>query len=416
MPGFAHDFVHDSPAAACDALCASLAPVGTEAIAAADAWGRVLAEPLTLDRDSPACDLSAMDGYALRLADYVPGAVPVRGEAAAGTAPPPCPPGTAVRIFTGAPLPAGCDLVVRREDVRETAGAIELPDPLPAVRPGRNVRRRGENGRAGETWAEPGATVTAALLAAAAACGTVGLTARRAVRVAVLVTGDEVVAPHARPEPWQVRDANGAALAGLLRDRPYLDLSPVRTSHDDPAALADRLAGLIETHDAVLLTGGVSVGDRDHVPAAVRACGGRVLFHGLPVRPGKPILAATAATAGRATAGRGTAGRGAGRTALLGLPGNPVAALLAARRFALPALRTLAGFADADPRVRMRTVAGQDESSPLTRFLPVRLKAGGAEVIETRGSADSVALALSDGFVELPPHAAPPGAFPFRAW
>ena len=401
MPGFQYD----SPAAALDAVRSRPGPVGPEELPAAHAAGRALAAPLSLGRDSPACDLSAMDGYALRRADLRPGV-------SAG-----------LRRSPRRRAPAGLPGGDGRADLHRCPAAGRLRAWSCGARRCGNPRTRsrfptrprpsgrtatcgggGENGRAGDPLAEAGATVTAALLAAAAACGATRLTVRRRVRVALLATGGEVLSPDRRPAPWQVRDANGPALAALLGRRPFLAVSPPAYAADDPAGLARTLAELIETHDAVLLTGGVSVGGRDHVRGAVEACGGRVAFHGLPIRPGKPILAATA-----------------GRTPVLGLPGNPVAALCTARRFAVPLLRTLAGFAEPDRvfpvGVFPKTERGADDGgSPLHRFLPVRLTAGGAEVISSRGSADTAAVAGSDGFVEVPPHEPARGPRPFRAW
>ena len=418
MPAFAFD----SPAAAIAAARAALGTVGSEPVPLAGAVGRALAGAPVLDRDSPACDLSAMDGYAVRAADLPAdgGPLAVVGEAAAGAPPPTHVPGTAVRIFTGAPVPGGCDRVLRQEDVTAGPAGIALPPgPAGAPRPGANVRRRGENGRAGAPLAEPGATITAALVAAVAGCGDVALSVRRRVRVAVLVTGEEVRGPNpsAATEllpPWQVRDANGPAVAALLGRRPFLELSPPVSVGDDPAALADALRGLLERHDAVVTTGGVSVGDRDAVPGAVAAVGGRALFHGLPVRPGKPVLAAAVGRGGRPADGRG------GRL-ILGLPGNPAAALCVARRIGVELLRHVAGFAGAEAAPSVDVLAPADDRPlPLWRFRPVRLFGDGettrAEVLGGRGASDTVSLGRSDGFVEVPPGAATAGPRPFRAW
>ncbi len=172
---------------------------------------------------------------------------------------------------------------------------------------------------------------------------------------------------------------------------------------DDPAAVAAALARLLETHDAVLTTGGVSAGDRDAVPGAVAAVGGRIAFHGLPVRPGKPALAA--AVEGKLT---------------LGLPGNPLAALCIARRFGIELLRGVAGFQQPEPVLLADVLDRGEPARPPYRFRLVRFvpgaPAGAAELIAGRGSADTVAAATSDGFVQVPPGRRPAGPLPFWGW
>ena len=397
------DFPFDGPDAALAALLPELKPAGVETVPTAAATGRVLAAPLSLDRDSPARDVSSMDGYALRLSDVRPGTVPVSGEAAAGHPPPDCPAGTAVRIFTGAPVPANCELVVKREDVRESSDEITFADPSPTADRGTFVRRRGENGRAGDVLVEPGVPVTAAVVAGAASVGAAALYVHRRVRVAILVTGDEVRhaadGNDAPPAPWQVRDANGPALAALLGPRAFLDVSAPTYVGDDRNELTATLAGLTESHDAVFLTGGVSVGDHDHVPAAVAAVGGRVIFHRLPIRPGKPILAAVA-----------------DGKLLLGLPGNPVSVLCTARRFGTAALRRLAGFTAPEP-VEIVTLTNPDHAAlPLHWSRPVRLTPHGPALTETRGSGDVISAARSDGIVEIPAGRPTAGPLPYRPW
>ena len=399
----------DSPDAALAAAAGRLSPVGVERIPPASADGRALAEPVRLDRDSPAGDLSAMDGFALRRADLRPGRVPVAGEAVAGAPPPACPAGVAVRINTGAPLPAGAELVVKREDVREEGGALRVPDPPPGAPPGANVRRRGENGRAGDVLIPAGTLLTPAALAGVAACGAARVTVRRRVRVAVLVTGDEVLAaddPGAAGSggapplpPWRVRDSNGPAVAALLGRRAFLTVAAPAHVPDEPAALAAALGRALSAADAVVLTGGVSVGDRDHVAAAVAACGGRILFRRLPIRPGKPVLAATA-----------------GGTLILGLPGNPVAALCTARRVGVPLLGRLAGLTDPDPAVPVLPPDPADRPSPLYRLRLACVGGAGVAWTPHRGPGDAIALARSDGFVELPPDRPPGEPVAFRAW
>ena len=395
MPGFQYH----SPDAALAALLPHLSPVETERLPSARACGRVLAEPLVLDRDSPACDVSAMDGYALRLADLGVGTLPVSGEAAAGNPPPECAPGTAVRIFTGAPVPAGCDIVVKREDVLERPDRIDFGPQTSEMMPGNFIRRWGENGRAGDSIAAQGRFITAATLAAGAACGVTSLLVHRRVRVAVLTTGDEVCAADATPEPWQIRDSNGPALAALLGSRAYVDAVAPEHVADDPRILTATLLRLIASHDAVFVTGGVSAGDYDYVPAAVAACGGTTVFHKLPIRPGKPLLAATA-----------------GGTLILGLPGNPVSVLYCARRFGIACLRKLAGCSEPEQIHRVTLLNPDARSLPLHWGRLVTLSDEGATLLPTASSGDIITAARSDGFVEISAGESGPGPWRFWAW
>jgi molybdopterin molybdotransferase len=366
----------------------ALSPVGLERVSLSQAAGRVLAEPIRADRPSPACDTSAMDGYAVRMSDLRPAWLPVLGEAAIGRPPPAMPSAAVLSIFTGGPVPHGCDAVVPREHTIEADGAMRLREGA-TVRPGQHIRRRGENGLAGRVVAEAGRVIDAPIAAAMAAVGVSGPSVYRRVRVAAIVTGDEVLAADAAAQPWQVRDSNGAALAAMLGTVPWVRWLGVTHADDNPAAIRAAVAAALESADAVLLTGGVSVGDHDHVPAAVVACGCRIMFHGLPIRPGKPVLAAI-----------GPSGQ-----AVVGLPGNPVAVLTTAKLVALPLLRALSGQRSGDGTAGLADVEG-DAVAPadLWWYPPVRRLPSGRYVVAAgKGSGDWIAAAQSDGFIEVPP-------------
>lgn len=390
-----------TPDEAVHALCARILPLETERVAWRAAAGRVLAEPITLDRDSPACDVSAMDGYAVRLADAAPGALDVRFEVEPGVCADPMPAGSAVRVFTGAMIPDGAEAVVPREQVEETPERIRVPRGLRVER-GQHIRRRAENGRAGDAVCEPGAALTPARLAAAASCGAASVLVRARVRVGVLVTGDEALAPEDAPAPWQLRDGNGAALTALLANIAWIDPLPARRVGDDPGAIRDAAAALLDECDALLLTGGVSAGDYDHVPAVLRGLGFETVFHKVAIRPGKPVLGAVDAH---------------GQPAL-GLPGNPVSVMVTARLFAAAALRARAGLRNSDNRAVLVDVDGDAHAPPSLRwFPPVRLRADArAELVRGKGSGDWVSAAGADGFVEVPPGEDARGLRLFRAW
>lgn len=384
-----------TPAAALARLLDAIGVVGAERVALADAAGRTLAEPIAADRDSPACDVSAMDGFAVRSAECA-GALPIVGAVAIGAPAPALPPGSALRIVTGAPIPQGADAVLRHEDAIVSGDAVR---PAKAPKAGDHIRRRGENARAGAPILAVGARIHAAAASALATFGVAAPLVRRRVRVAIVTTGDELDPIDATPPPWRLRDGNGPALAALLADRPGLDVDAPRRAVDEETSLRATLAGALRDADALLVTGGVSMGERDLVPAALADCGVRELFHRLPQRPGKPLWA------GVAEGGR----------PVLALPGNPVSVLVTARRFALPALAARAGAVPAPTRA----IALEDDGTRIGLWWHrvVRVVAPGqALLVAGRGSGDVASTATSDGFVEIPPHEGGPGPWPYYEW
>lgn len=397
-------FVHDSPASAVAALFAAVRPLGepeTESVSLEQAAGRVLAQDVAADRPSPAVDVSSMDGYAVRLADAVHGTLPIAAEVRIGHEPPPLPPGACVRIVTGGAVPAGTDAVVKREDVHELGWNIEVPaTTLDRLRHGENIRRRGENLAAGALAVQRGTPLTPAVAAALATFGVTHPTVYRPLSVHVVNTGDELVPPDETPTPWKLRDSNGPALTALLSRQAFLRVRTFRV-RDDEGALRERVAQSLRECDAILLTGGVSMGHRDFVTGVLGDSGVRTLFHGVPQRPGKPVLA------GLSEKGR----------PVLGLPGNPVSVMVTARRMALPVLRRCAG-AERDaaaPMVRLTNPDGK--TIPLWWHRLVRLSGSGdAELVDTHGSGDLVSAARADGFVEVPPNRDAAGEWPFFAW
>ena len=389
------------PHASLAALLARLSAVDSERVTLSEATGRVLAEAVRADRPSPSCDVSAMDGYAVRIADLSQRTLPISGEVVMGQAPPDVPVGQAVRIFTGGAVPASADAVIKREDVVESADAIDVSD-TPAPSEGMNIRRRGENIAQDESVIPAGTPITPAVVNALANFGVAQPVVHRPVRVAVIVTGDELRDVAEAPEPWQLRDSNGPALASMLGALAWVSPARVQRAADSREALQHAVKKALVHCDALVLTGGVSMGDHDHVPAAVQEAGGAVVFHKLAQKPGRPLLGAV----------------GAQGQAILGLPGNPVSVMVTARRFALPALRCRAGYTWPDappPVVSLTNTDGKQQK--LWWYRPVRLVgAGEAELVPTMGSGDLVSAARSDGVVELPPGATDAGPWPFFAW
>jgi len=298
-----------------DRLLASVAPVGEESLHLASAASRRLAAPALARRAAPPYTCSAMDGYAVRAAEVAPGvSLPVGLVVFAGDGPGVLSPGSAARIFTGGPLPAGADAVVRDEVVDAAEGSVSFRQP---ARAGENVRPEGEDLHAGGQALAAGTRLGPRQLALLSAVGVETVVVRRRPRVAVISTGDEVVAGH-------IPDSNGTAVAGLC-EAAGAEVERLRVPDRLPEVMAE-LGAALNRCDAVLTIGGVSVGDRDLVPVALAEVGVDVLVHGVPMKPGKPFLF----------------GRRGGRIAC-GLPGSPSACLVAFEVFARPAILALGG-------------------------------------------------------------------------
>ena len=274
-------------------LAALLKAVNSESLAVGEAAGRVLAEPLLADRDSPALSVSAMDGYALRIQDLGQGPLPVATTVPAGAPPVSLPANSAVRIFTGAPVPDGAECVVRREDTQEESDRVTVNIPVESLTSGQHIRLRGENTSRSDEILPAGTILNSAAMAAVASFAPAILTVRRVLRVTILNTGDELAAAGEPVADWQIRDSNGPVLESWLSGLPWIRLVARRHVADVFDEVKSSLQSALEESDAVLLTGGVSMGDADYVPEAIESLGGHIAFHRLPIRPGRPILGAT---------------------------------------------------------------------------------------------------------------------------
>ncbi len=322
------------------------------------ALGRVLAHDVVSGVDLPPATNSAMDGYALATADVAgetETVLPVSGRQAAGR---PLEgearPGAAVRIFTGAPLPSGCDAVVMQEEVSlQPDGRVAIP---PGVKPGRNVRPAAEDVAAGAIVLRAGCRLRAQDIAMAAAVGRADLTVSRPLRVALFSTGDELHEPGGPLPPGGIYDSNRHTLRAMLAGLPVTATDLGRLA-DDPAVVRRALEAAALDHDVVMTTGGVSVGEEDHVRQAVEAQGA-ITFWRLNIKPGKPVAL------GRL-----------GETVFLGLPGNPVATVVTFLLVARPILLRLAGASDIRLR-RFRVPAGFSyvKKEGRREFIRVRLE------------------------------------------
>lgn len=369
--------------------------VGTETVSLADALGRVLAEPVAARVANPRFANAAMDGFCLRTADLAadgPTDLPVAGRLAAGyTAETPLPPATAARIFTGAPLPDGADVVVMQEDCTaypslEAVERVTVPAGLTA---GTFIRRAGEDFAEGATVLRPGRRLRPQDIAMAAAAGHPHLTVFRRLKAGVLSTGDEIVEPGEPLGPAHIYGSNRhglmAALAALGCAVTDLGHLPDRRDATE-AALAD--AG--ETQDVIVTSGGVSVGGEDHVVAAVRTLGAVHVWR-MAVKPGKPTTLGTV-----------------GRAAFIGLPGYPVSSLATFMMVARPVVLRLSGalaeplFPEAYPLPAAFTFAKKHKRR---QFVRARIdRSSGTPAVRLYPSQEPHVLSSmvdSDGLVDL---------------
>jgi molybdopterin molybdotransferase len=331
---------------------AALPVTGVERVALVDAAGRVLAEPARATLDMPGVDNSAMDGYALRLGELAaaPSGLPVTLRVPAGAGVTHLPEGGCARIFTGAPVPLGADAVVPQERVqRDGQGRVQV---WGEVASGANIRRRGEESRAGDVLLGAGRRLNAASIGLLAGQGIETVTVYRRLRVALVTTGDELIAPGQAWRPGAVYDSGGPMLRTLLAGQgcEVLDLGPVL---DTPEALAAVLAEARNSADLVLCTGGVSVGEEDHVRPVLETLGG-LDFHGVAMKPGKPLALGWLGPS--LCVG----------TPLIGLPGNPVASLAGWQLLALPFVQGRQGRVPT-PLQRFPVTAGFSRRAPQGR-------------------------------------------------
>ncbi len=363
--------------------------LGSEPVELAAALGRVLAEPVTSADDVPGFDNSAMDGYALRAADTTAPAngEPVRlalvGESRAGhPAARELGRGEAIAISTGAAIPAGADAVIR---VEETEREGELVAVGVAVDPGNDIRRRGEDIVAGATVLEPGTELGPAELGVLSSIGRAEVACTRRPRVSVLTTGDELQEPGEPLRPGAIRNSNAHSVAALV-ERAGGELVEATIVADDRAATEAALERALGG-DLVVVCGGVSVGEHDHVRPALEALGVEQVFWGVALRPGKPTYFGTHETA-----------------LVFGLPGNPVSAMVTFALFVRPAIRALLGAEVAPRRATAILTTDYRKRPGRAHMVRCRLEAGdegwratptgaqGSHVLTSMLGADALAI------------------------
>lgn len=375
---------------ALEILRGACSPGPDESVPLREGAGRVLARDVRSDVAWPPFDTSAMDGYAVILADFAAGKGPVAerpGFVGAGAAPPaPLERGEAVRIMTGAPVPAGTEAILPVEKVRRENGAITA---LASPGRGEHLRLRGESIEAGAVLLARGRRLAPSDVALAALAGADPLQVYRRPRVAIAVTGNELVATTARPGPGQLRDSNGPMLEALCRAHGAAAVARPPVADEDGAVR--RLFSRGATEEDVLITsGGVSAGDLDLLPEQAERSGFEILFHGVAIRPGKPVAF------GRR-----------GEKFWFGLPGNPVSTSVCFHVFVRLALDRLSGADPAGPAfvtallARPITIKGKRETYT-DATLSVVDGTLRAQPIRSRGSHDLGAYATANALIRVP--------------
>ena len=374
---------------ALEILLAGARPVTEiEQVPTLEATGRVLARAQASAMDVPPMDNSAMDGYALRLADVeAPGArLRVAQRIAAGAVGKPLEPGSAARIFTGAPIPPGADAIVMQE-LCATDGEHVIVNKVP--QPEEWIRRRGSDIRAGGEVLAAGIRLRPQDTGLAASVGIKSLPVRRRVRLALFFTGDELVMPGDPLPPGRIYNSNRFTLNGLAKtfDCEVRDFGIVP---DSLAATRDVLRRAAAEADLIVTSGGVSVGEEDHVRPAVEAEGSLLMWR-IAIKPGRPLAFGKV-----------------GEAAFIGLPGNPVSSFVTFLLFVRPFLRKTQGIAEVAPRA-IEARADFDWQKPDSRREFLRVKwnlQGGLDLYPTQDSAVLTSTAWADGLVDNPPNRA----------
>lgn len=351
-----------------DAALFSARSVGTESISLQKALGCVLAQDQIAAVDVPPWDNSAMDGYALCAGDLKSqSSLSVSQIIPAGKYPKPLQAGTAARIFTGAPIPAGADAVEMQENTRAENNDVHF---LQAVKVGANIRRRGEDIAKGSVVVSAGAVLTPAHMGLLASVGIASVMMRKSLRVAVLSTGDELAEPGRPLKDGEIYNSNRYLLMGLLQ-RLGCEVIDGGMIGDDLSATQKALQDLSQQSDVIISSGGVSVGDEDHVKKAVETMGHLDLWK-ISVKPGKPLAFGHI-----------------GQSTFFGLPGNPVSAFVTFLLFVKPYLMKAQGVSDVSPKFIEATaefdwppLKKDKERKPLGReeYLRARLKEDGRSV------------------------------------
>lgn len=359
----------------------------TERVKIEEAVGRVLAEPVKADRDFPPFDRVSMDGIAINFQAIEDGWEGFRVEGLQQAGQPRLTlknDKNCLEVMTGAMLPIGCDTVIRYEDVTVVHEMAKLKTRT--VTRGQNVHTRAQDAKRGDTILSPGTRISPAEVALLAAVGWLECTVYRYPKIAIVSTGNELVDIHDRPLPHQIRRSNSYALRAALQH--WACPSDLYHLPDDQNQMEAQLAKLFKTYEVVILSGGVSKGKFDLVPAALKALGVQTVFHRVSQKPGKPLFFGTT-----------------DRQVIFGLPGNPVSSFLCFYRYIRPWLMKAMGMPD-PPEFSVLGVPVEVKPTDLTHFLQVKVRNEDGRLVATPvpggGSGDFVNLTDVSGFLELP--------------
>jgi molybdopterin molybdotransferase len=363
---------------------------GVEDVDTLDANGRVLAFDQVSTLNVPAADNTQMDGYAVRAADCASGSATLRiaQRIPAGTVGQPLEAGTAARIFTGALIPAGADAVVMQEQCEADGDQVTIKH---APQPGEWIRRAGEDIVQGSVILPAGTRLRAQELGLASSVGLARVPVRRRVRVAVFFTGDELAMPGEPLAPGAIYNSNRFTLRGLLENL-GCEISDYGIVPDSLQATRDTLRAAAAEHDLIITSGGVSVGEEDHIKPAVEA-EGRLNMWQIAVKPGKPLAF-------------GEVNRADGTAFFLGLPGNPVSSFITFLLFVRPFLLRLQGvMATVEPRaIPLRADFDWTKPDRRNEFLRARINdAGGLDLFPNQGSGVLTSTVWADGLIDNPP-------------
>lgn len=365
--------------------------VGTETVPLREADGRTLAEDITAPRDVPPHDNSAVDGYAVKFTDLASDdetRLPVTARIAAGhPLGRPAQEGEAVQIFTGAPMPDGMDTVFMQEDVALDGDSVILP---PGIKSGANRRKRGEDVVAGDVIIKAGQLLRAQEIGLAASVGLGQIKVYTRLRCAVFSTGDEVADPaFGEAGEGAIYDANRYTVSALLKGL-GCEVTDLGILSDSVAEIRGALHDAYPGHDLIITSGGVSLGEEDHITHVVESLGS-IDFWRLAIKPGRPMALGKIVD-----------------TAFVGLPGNPVAAMVTFMRIARPLILTLSGRTDTDPNVyRIPAAFEMNKKAGRREWLRASLRADEAGQMHahkypSQGSGILTSMVASDGLVELP--------------
>jgi len=356
-----------------------------------EAYGRVLHEDITADRDVPPFHRATMDGIAINFSSWEKGerVFVVQGVQKAGS--PPLTLGKdneCFEVMTGAVVPSGCDCVIPIEHIEVTDGTAKINEDYAAARM-RHIHAKAADYKSGQLLVLRGSRLLPPHVAVAASMGKTEVLVAAMPKIAVIGTGDELVGIHQEPESYQIRQSNSYALQAALTLNGYPDVVRYHIT-DDLDELKSRLQEFLEQYDVIVLSGGVSAGKFDFVPEALKSAGVEVLFHQVKQRPGKPFWF----------------GKGPNDQPVFALPGNPVSTQVGLTRYVLPYLNRALKANVADEEYAMLD-EDVEMATPFTYFLPVRMNHEGqysfiVRPVFSNGSGDFVSLAKSDGFLEIP--------------